>query len=933
MPLPWFLDDEGRKQKEKKKKMEAKLALVATKRGAFDEEDDKTPLAMRFWLAEKWNKMSDSEKELVRSQRARRGVRCEICGTVGYYRETCINNCHEETETPDSLGLTPPPSPSNTIKPNSPAPQMGVTAGMGAGEKDVGLGILWGSMGFQGVPLEALGEKSKGHKSTGQEKKKKHVKRKADLAPMRGESQERLTDLRISDKSVHPYEYFTRAEEGYNRTLPELTLHQVLRKIMRIVEDSINENVRNLEAKHDQTLLHPPALPDAETFYPAAMGKMKQYTDYFALKKRKEERTERQAYKFQGALRPADGLDALFRGQGSKEADMAANLALYKVDPKAGQSAHAKIGWKSNLATNDLLAVADPAAAVRAQQVENLFTAQGAWAAKQKIDMEQRNDRFEHLVFIIRKELSAEHEREARELSAEGKAPSKQAQMDVFLERVKAVDHLMEVLKLYGLVGTIEETDMLFLQLNKWKETLQERLQATKAASKRPVKWRGHAAAAAVAADANRLRESTSNDENISRVNTADTTTTDAEEQTEPMDDAKERQKGGLKPGAVKSNALIAKGENPYYEADLYIEKHKRLSRRLARQGGFESRQPSRYRTLSSPPLSPSPSARTLNGNTAISTATNGNVEIGARSPGGAESVTSADDESVYTGTADGDDNSTAVGSTTAAFDLLHGAAHATAIKLRRQQEETTANIILSKTESDALKAEDKRRADMKNRGWKAKSFVRQYAKPQREIDEEEMAKARKTFEEVDFGHHIRKGNRLDVAYLRPTLIPVPGAFEGDGKHHLSSYVGEQIITNVRKDLISDLGYTPQHLLPLYVRNTLIEPNGTSTGGDQTQEVMALDRRYSHYVGRPLNRFEPGKQLHNSKEFLRSSKGFGPNAKELAERLAPIKAARAARAKAQRIEEMKFHPLNRSLVRVVFGLPIPSSNDVIFAES
>jgi hypothetical protein len=35
-------------------------------------------------------------------------------------------------------------------------------------------------------------------------------------------------------------------------------------------------------------------------------------------------------------------------------------------------------------------------------------------------------------------------------------------------------------------------------------------------------------------------------------------------------------------------------------------------------------------------------------------------------------------------------------------------------------------------------------------------------------------------------------------------------------------------------------GYTPQKLLPLYVRNTLIEHNGTTTFGDQPQEIMEV---------------------------------------------------------------------------------------------
>lgn len=93
------------------------------------------------------------------------------------------------------------------------------------------------------------------------------------------------------------------------------------------------------------------------------------------------------------------------------------------------------------------------------------------------------------------------------------------------------------------------------------------------------------------------------------------------------------------------------------------------------------------------------------------------------------------------------------------------------------------------------------------------------------------------------------------MAYLAPTLIPVPGAFKGDGKDPMISHTAEHIVSDVQKRMVlGDIGYTPQRLLPLYVRNTLLEKNGTSSGGDQTQDVMAMDRRYSHTLGRPLNR-------------------------------------------------------------------------------
>ena len=55
---------------------------------------------------------------------------------------------------------------------------------------------------------------------------------------------------------------------------------------------------------------------------------------------------------------------------------------------------------------------------------------------------------------------------------------------------------------------------------------------------------------------------------------------------------------------------------------------------------------------------------------------------------------------------------------------------------------------------------------------------------------------------------HIRTGKDTDVAYLAPTLIPVPGTFEGDKpSQQLSSYVGQSIIRKVRTSLVrTDIG-------------------------------------------------------------------------------------------------------------------------------
>ena len=52
-------------------------------------------------------------------------------------------------------------------------------------------------------------------------------------------------------------------------------------------------------------------------------------------------------------------------------------------------------------------------------------------------------------------------------------------------------------------------------------------------------------------------------------------------------------------------------------------------------------------------------------------------------------------------------------------------------------------------------------------------------------------------------------------------------------------------------------GYTPQQYVPLYVRTTLVEKNGTSAVGDQMYSTMAVDRRYSHILGRAMAALEP----------------------------------------------------------------------------
>jgi hypothetical protein len=259
MPLGFELPHLAAK-KAKAKAQAKQNKKPAGPRGAFDEEKQEylAPI-MRFFIAEKWKLYSEEEKTQIISQRARRGVRCHICGKMGFYREICPNNCVSPPPTPDSMASTPPATP-------PPTPP--------------GLGILWGSLGFD--PAD--------NKDDIDEKKRSWVPLKADLSKCRVESVERKEQLRETDFALGGFEFFARADEGYNRTLPELTLHQVLRRLMRLVERQVLANVEKLEAKVDVTLLHPPNNPEREHFYSNALNKIKEHKDYFLAQQTKLER-------------------------------------------------------------------------------------------------------------------------------------------------------------------------------------------------------------------------------------------------------------------------------------------------------------------------------------------------------------------------------------------------------------------------------------------------------------------------------------------------------------------------------------------------------------------------------------------------------------------------------------------------------------------
>lgn len=187
-------------------------------RSILDQRDVMNPTkGMRKLMGKDWVKLSEQQKMLLRAKRSKMGIKCPICGQPGYFRETCVNKCETPPGTPDSSD-TPPPTP-----PNEP----------------IGLGVLWN------MPDEV-----------GDDEEQIDTITKVNLDLLRPVMNEEKSRLRISDQPVGTYEFYTTADEGYSRNLPELTLHQTMRRLMRLTERLILTNVKKLESRYPHPFVH-----------------------------------------------------------------------------------------------------------------------------------------------------------------------------------------------------------------------------------------------------------------------------------------------------------------------------------------------------------------------------------------------------------------------------------------------------------------------------------------------------------------------------------------------------------------------------------------------------------------------------------------------------------------------------------------------------
>jgi hypothetical protein len=185
---------------------------------------------------------------VTRSLRAKKGIKCDHCGCVGYFIEICPNGCHQ-----------PPPL--------EEASRVGLER-FGSDDEEVELKESTGE-GFYWSCADTNSELEK--------PKRSYYPTKADLSSLRQLSLDEKERLQESDAKLTDYEFHRSAQEGYAQNLSELSLHQALRYFMRILDREIQENVKRLEAKDDLTLFHPPAEALSDHFYPKEVEKIKEY--------------------------------------------------------------------------------------------------------------------------------------------------------------------------------------------------------------------------------------------------------------------------------------------------------------------------------------------------------------------------------------------------------------------------------------------------------------------------------------------------------------------------------------------------------------------------------------------------------------------------------------------------------------------------------
>jgi hypothetical protein len=220
---------------------ESNFAAIDAK---FSISEDHGPNAtMRLKLAREWQKLDETEKAKVRSIRARRGIKCHVCGMLGYYRENCPNACVSPYGSRDG---TEEELEKEEEERRRQKLQKRKNEELCGDPNALGLGLLWGNVGA-GETKEEKNIRMRRQRRQLYRQQQKHGNRTgndedddlssgnedeehgfretlAELRPSMVKERERLKE---SDKKTQTFDFFAVASEGYSRNLGELTLHQV----------------------------------------------------------------------------------------------------------------------------------------------------------------------------------------------------------------------------------------------------------------------------------------------------------------------------------------------------------------------------------------------------------------------------------------------------------------------------------------------------------------------------------------------------------------------------------------------------------------------------------------------------------------------------------------------------------------------------------
>lgn len=207
---------------------------------------------MFYYVLIEWGLLTDEQKIITRSIRAKKGIKCNKCGCVGYFIEICPNNCYE------------PPQKEEEVIESGLARFASADDDSVVSKEPEGEGFFWT---FDNNNDNQDIEKPK----------RSYYNSKANLSNLREQMKVEKEKLKASDKQLNEYEFHRNSIEGYSQNLSELSLHQTLRYLIRILEKEIKKNVKGLESQDDLTLFHPPTEKITPHFYPKEVGKIKEH--------------------------------------------------------------------------------------------------------------------------------------------------------------------------------------------------------------------------------------------------------------------------------------------------------------------------------------------------------------------------------------------------------------------------------------------------------------------------------------------------------------------------------------------------------------------------------------------------------------------------------------------------------------------------------